>query len=112
MTSSDNTPALNIPTCIEWKGDSFASSRPERPPTLTVSVEILQHVHQRFGKKFSLPQTRTEIEAVADNGCQTCTAGPAPSISFQLSQPGPENRSSMHGMATTACPSMKGPKKP
>ena len=63
MTSSDNTPAPNIPTCIEWKGDSFASSRPKQPPTLTVSVEILQHVHQRFGKKFSLPQTHTEIEA-------------------------------------------------
>ena len=76
MTSSDNAPAPNIPTCIEWKGDSFASSRPEQPPTLRVSVEILQHVHQRFGKKFSLPQTHTEIEAVADNGCQTCTAGP------------------------------------
>ena len=76
MTSSDNAPALNMPTHMEWKGDSFTPSHPEQPPTLTVLVEILQHVHQRFGKKFSPLQTHTEIETVARSGCQTCTAGP------------------------------------
>ena len=76
MTSSDNAPALNIPTHMEWKGDSFTPSCPERPPMVRVSVEILQHVHQPFGKKFAPPQTHTEIEAVADRGCQTCMAGP------------------------------------
>ena len=61
---------------MEWKGDSFAPSRPEKSPTLIVSVEIMQHTHERFGKKLFRPLQRTNLTATADSGCQTCTAGP------------------------------------
>lgn len=60
---------------MEWKKSSFTSSNPKQPLEITVSVEILQQTHQRFGEKSCLPTIHTTTEAAADSGFQTCAAG-------------------------------------
>ena len=72
---ADLTPTTTL-SHMEWKESSFTPSRPEQPPKITVSVEILQQTHHRFGKKSCLPTTHTTTEAVADSSFQTCAAGP------------------------------------
>ena len=72
---ADLTPTTTL-SHMEWKESSFTPSRHEQPPKITVSVEILQQTHHRFGKKSCLPTTHTTTEAVADSSFQTCAAGP------------------------------------
>ena len=64
------------PSHMEWKDNSFTPSRPEEPPKVNVHIQVIHETHKRFGRKDQPPTTDTWIGAVADSGCQTCTAGP------------------------------------
>lgn len=59
---------------MEWRGDTFTPQRPAQPPALTVTVSINHRHHEKFGK-LTHQQLITQISAIADSGCQTCTAG-------------------------------------
>ena len=61
---------------MEWKDDSFAPTRPESPPKIGISIKVLEQTHEQFGKKDGPIISDLRTEAVADSGCQTCTAGP------------------------------------
>ena len=61
---------------MEWNDGTFTPQKPERPPTITVSAQIVRQSHEKFGKTTSFPLQRTGINAISDSGCQTCTAGP------------------------------------
>lgn len=61
---------------MEWHNDSFNPSQPEPPPKIPVTISILQKTHKRFGKGDIQLATNALTDAIADSGCQTCTAGP------------------------------------
>ena len=61
---------------MEWKEQSFSPQRPEPPPNVHVKVDIIRQTHERFGKTTPLSLKQGATQAVADSGCQTCTAGP------------------------------------
>ena len=64
---------------LVWKNDAFAPGKPAPPPRLKVGVTVMHGAHEKFGAKWKgsrMGSTRARIvEAVADTGCQTCTAG-------------------------------------
>ena len=61
---------------MEWKNGSFIPHRPADSPKVTVKVTIMHASHKKFGKTWNnrFPSTN-DVEAIADSGCQTCTAG-------------------------------------
>ena len=61
---------------MEWRNGSFTPQRPESPPKITVVIEIIKQTHERFGKRTPLFLKPATVDAIADSGCQTCTAGP------------------------------------
>ena len=61
---------------MEWQDNSFIPARPESPPKIDISIKILEKTHEQFGKKNGPIITDILTEAIADSGCQTCTAGP------------------------------------
>ena len=64
---------------LVWNNGSFAPGRPAPPPKLKVAATIMHGAHEKFGAKWKgsrIGSTREElVTAVADTGCQTCTAG-------------------------------------
>ena len=64
------------PPHMEWKSRSFSPRCPEAPPKVTISVKIIEQTHERFGRQTPPSLRRGVVQAVADSGCQTCTAGP------------------------------------
>ena len=61
---------------MEWEGSEFTPKKPEPSPTVTVSIQIIQQSHARFGKTTNPSLRHTEVNGITDSGCQTCTAGP------------------------------------
>ena len=63
---------------LQWSDDRgrFEPSSPAAPPTVFISLEILQEAHQKYGTPINTPAKKYhDVEALADTGCQTCTAG-------------------------------------
>ena len=46
------------------------------PPKIEVTINIIEQTHEQFGKKHGPFVTNVLTNAIADSGCQTCTAGP------------------------------------
>ena len=61
---------------MEWHKNSFNPSRPEPPPVVPVTINVIQKTHKRFGKEDLPLAFNVDTNAIADSGCQTCTAGP------------------------------------
>ena len=61
--------------CEERQG--FHPKRPAPPPQMMVDVKILSEVHEMYHDicKDAIPTSTTRVGALADTGCQTCTAG-------------------------------------
>ena len=60
---------------MEWSGNTFAPQRPAKSPSLTIYVELDCKHQGKFGKPLRHQPRSTPIIAIADSGCQTCTAG-------------------------------------
>lgn len=60
---------------MEWLGNTFKSQRPAIPPSLTLDVVLDQRHQKEFGKPLRHQPRSTPVTAIADSGCQTCTAG-------------------------------------
>ena len=63
---------------LVWNGSDFAPGRPAPPPKLKIDVTLMRAAHRKFGcrwKEKGWKQSPLMIDAVADTGCQTCTAG-------------------------------------
>lgn len=71
--SPQTTPS---PPHTECRDGTFQPQTPEQPPKVRVSINILKQTQQRFGKRRSFPTKSTEVSAVTDSRCQTCTVGP------------------------------------
>ncbi len=69
---------LPPPHC-EWNGTEFVPRRPKPSPKVEVNVAIMHVAHRKFGiqwkgsRRGAHKSRRTK--AVADSGCQTCSAG-------------------------------------
>ena len=67
-----------LPHC-EWDGAAFVPTNPKPSPKVEVNASMMHTVHQKFGVRWSGSRKGTfkphPIEAVADSGCQTCSAG-------------------------------------
>ena len=86
QNSDDKGFALSIKTSMkkglshcEWDGTGFIPTRPKPSPKIDVNVSMMHAAHKKFGvcwrgshKGIFKPKT---VEAVADSGCQTCSAG-------------------------------------
>lgn len=64
---------------LAWADTEFLPRAPKPPPKLHVEATVMHAAHKRFGRdwKGSRKGTSdpTDVEAIADTGCQTCTAG-------------------------------------
>ena len=65
----------NPPPHMEWLGNTFSPQRPAKPPSLILYVKLDQTHQHKFGKPLRHQPRSTPINAIADSGCQTCTAG-------------------------------------
>ncbi len=71
--------APSPPPHCEWDGTDFVPTRPKPSPKLDVNITVMHAAHEKFGVRWS--GSRKGIykprvaEAVADSGCQTCSAG-------------------------------------
>ena len=64
---------------LVWKGKTFAPEKPTPPPKINVNVTMMHAANEKFGRKWrgsrkGISDSKV-MEAVADTGCQTCTAG-------------------------------------
>ena len=54
----------------------FKPQRPAKSPVLSVEIRVITEAHEELGSKLSNVTIRHQTrEALADTGCQTCTAG-------------------------------------
>ena len=61
---------------MEWNGDRFAPQRLSGSSKLAVTVNVMFNEHSQLGTELTDNHYTTHIvEAIADSGCQTCTAG-------------------------------------
>ena len=64
---------------LVWSGDNFTPRSPAPPPKLDIAVTVMHGAHEKFGAKWKgsrVGSTQNKlVTAVADTGCQTCTAG-------------------------------------
>ena len=64
---------------MEWNGSTFIPQRPAPSPELEVNASIMHSAHKKFGMRWSGSRKGTykphAVNAIADTGCQTCTAG-------------------------------------
>ena len=91
LESADKTFASEIATMVrpghpgtfyphmEWDGTTFTPASPSPPPLMDVNISMMPAAHETLGIKWSgsrrdLHKPRT-TSALADSGCQTCTAG-------------------------------------
>ena len=64
--------------CWNKEADSFQPHAPPPSPIMMVTVRILTDVHKRYGRpveEHTSIVVSSQIEAIADTGCQTCTSG-------------------------------------
>ena len=71
-----NTPSQGIPH-MEWNKDTnmFNPKRPRPLPEIKVKVKLDEISHQHLGTQVPSGNTWNYTNAIADTGCQTCTAG-------------------------------------
>ena len=71
-------PTNGIPHC-EWDGTDFVPTRPSPSPKITVNVSIMHAAHKKFGVTWKGSRRGAfkshAVDAIADSGCQTCSAG-------------------------------------
>jgi len=64
---------------LQWseKKQEFEAKRPALPPKMKVDIKILTNVHEMYHEfnKDHISNKTVQVEALADTGCQTCTAG-------------------------------------
>ena len=62
---------------MEWdrRADQFTKKPPAPPPIINVKTTILRDIHERYGFRIKKNSNPTSVEAIADTGCQTITAG-------------------------------------
>ncbi len=67
-----------IPHC-EWNGTDFVPTRPKPPPRVDVAISMMHGAHHKLGIRWRGSRRgayrRHAKSAVADSGCQTCSAG-------------------------------------
>lgn len=67
-----------LPHC-EWDGTDFVPTRPKPSPKVKVNVTLMHAAHKKFGCQWEGSRKGTykshTVEAVADSGCQTSSAG-------------------------------------
>ena len=78
MTGND--PGNKRQPHLQWQEESaaFAPKPPAAPPIIAIDVHILDDVHKQLGKVYQPRHSNNSIQcikAIADTGCQTCTAG-------------------------------------
>ena len=74
--ASTTTTTQNSQPHMEWNSNSFMPQRPASTPKINVHVTVLHSAHEHFGMRWKDHHRATySIEAIADSGCQTCTAG-------------------------------------
>ena len=65
---------------LQWRNNEFEATPPAPSPIVKADITIMHAAHQKLGKRWSGSRIgifeATNIAAVADTGCQTCTAGP------------------------------------
>ena len=62
-----------------WNGTEFLKEAPESSPAIQVSMAIIHHAHQSFGKKWTDRYgelNNVKLRAFTDTYTQTCTSGP------------------------------------
>ena len=67
------------PPHCEWDGSEFVPKRPKPSPQVEVNVTVMHAAHKKFGVQWrrshkGIHKPR-KADAVADSGCQTCSAG-------------------------------------
>ena len=62
---------------LEWENGRFVPKKPAPSPFVSVSVSVMHEAHKQVGVKFTgrINESSRNIRALADSGCQTCTAG-------------------------------------
>ena len=62
---------------LEWENDRFVLKKPASSPFVSVNISVMYEAHRQFGSKCpgKRKQFTKNIQALADSGCQTCTAG-------------------------------------
>ena len=67
------------PPPLKWQGSEFRPDPPQLPPKMKVKVNVMHAEHERYARRWKgSHKGRADpiiVEAVADTGCQTCTAG-------------------------------------
>ena len=70
---------LRVQPHLEWIDGSFQAQKPASSPMVKLNVSLMHDAHRSFGKHLKGSRKgaygSTEIDALADTGCQTCTAG-------------------------------------
>jgi hypothetical protein len=64
---------------MEWDGSMFIPQPPAPSPEIRVNASIMHSAHQKLGLRWSGSRKSAykprSVDAIADTGCQTCTAG-------------------------------------
>ena len=62
---------------MEWENDRFVPKKPAPSPYVSVKVSVMHESHKKLGVKLRgrRKECSRNIQALADSGCQTCTAG-------------------------------------
>ena len=62
---------------MEWNKatDTFKPTRPAPLPEVMINMKLDKHSHQKYGSSIPPNNRWQQVFAVADTGCQTCTAG-------------------------------------
>ena len=64
---------------LDWQTGSFSAIPPSPLPIVRINITTMHATHERLGKRWKGNRRGifdpTETEAIADTGCQTCTAG-------------------------------------
>ena len=64
---------------LQWKDGAFMPTSPDPPPRLHTTASIMHNAHKKLGLTWKGSRKGAfddhTLEAIADTGCQTCTAG-------------------------------------